>query len=142
MKSTQNGSALVEFALILPFLLLLAFMTVELARAVGRYNSTVKVVRDSVRYLSTQTPGSHALEARNLIVYGNTAGTGSLLDPNLTAANVAAPVWQTAGSAPLINTVTVRVTGYRFQPLSASVFGTAFATLTFSDISATMRSSL
>ena len=57
MKSSQHGSALVEFALILPFLLLLAFMTVELARAVGRYNSTVKVVRDSVRYLSTQTPG-------------------------------------------------------------------------------------
>jgi len=142
MKPSQHGSALVEFALILPFLLLLAFMTVELARAVGRYNSTVKVVRDSVRYLSTQTPGTHATEASNLIVYGNTAGTGSLLDPNLTAVNVAAPVWQTAGSAPLINTVTVRVTGYRFHPLSASVFGTAFATLTFSDISATMRSSL
>lgn len=136
----QHGSSLVEFALILPFLLLLSFMVVELGRAVQRYNSTAKVVRDAVRYLSMQTPGTHLTEARNLIVYGNTAGTGSPLDPQLTASNVATPVWQTAGSGPLINTVTVKVTGYRFVPLSANVFGTVFPTITYSDISATMRS--
>jgi Flp pilus assembly protein TadG len=139
---SQRGIALVEFALILPFLLVLSMMTVELGRVVQRYNSTAKVVRDAVRYLSVQTPGTHATEAKNLIVYGNTSGSGSPLDPAITAANVAAPVWQTAGSAPVINTVTITVTGYRFQPLFASMFGTSFSAITFSDIGATMRSPL
>jgi Flp pilus assembly protein TadG len=140
MKKHQRGVALIEFALVLPFLLILSLMTTELGRAVYRYNSTAKVVRDAVRYLSMQTPGTHIAESRNLIVYGNIAGTGSPLDPALTAANVSAPTWQTAGSGPLINTVTVRVSGYQFRPMIANMFGTSFATLTFSDISATMRS--
>ncbi|MFL6706695.1 MAG: TadE/TadG family type IV pilus assembly protein [Massilia sp.] len=137
---SRRGSALVEFALLLPFLLLLSIMVIELGRAVQRYNATAKTVRDAVRYLSTQTPGTHVTEARNLIVYGNTAGTGSPLDPKLTASNVPTPTWQTAGASPLINTVTIRVTGYTFQPMLANVFGTSFPTITYSDISATMRS--
>ncbi|MEO7493431.1 MAG: TadE/TadG family type IV pilus assembly protein [Massilia sp.] len=142
MNRSQHGSALVEFALVLPILLLLSMMTIEFGRAVHRYNCTAKVVRDAVRYLSTQTPGTHATEARNLIVYGNVGGTGSPLDPALTTSNVATPTWQSAGSAPLINTVTVRVTGYQFTPMVASVFGTALPAITFNDISATMRSPL
>jgi Flp pilus assembly protein TadG len=142
MKTRQTGVALVEFAFVLPLLLVLSLTATELGRAVYRYNTTAKAVRDAVRYLSVQTPGTHATEARNLIVYGNLTGTGPLLDPSLTAANVAAPTWQTAGSDPLINTVTVRVTGYQFRPLFGSVFGTAFSSFTFSDITATMRSPL
>lgn len=140
MKTRQKGVALVEFALVLPLLLLLSLMATELGRAVYRYNTTAKAVRDAVRYLSVQTPGTHTTEARNLVVYGNTAGTGPLLDTALSAANVPAPTWQTAGSDPLINTVTVRVTGYQFKPLVASMFGARFAAITFNDISATMRS--
>ncbi|MGZ5200070.1 MAG: TadE/TadG family type IV pilus assembly protein [Telluria sp.] len=142
MKPRQQGVALVEFALVLPLLLVLTLAATELGRAVYRYNTTAKAVRDAVRYLAAQTPGTHTVEARNLIVYGNTAGTGAPLDDGLTAANVAAPTWQTAGSNPLINTVTVRVTGYRFRPMVANMVGTAFATITFSDITATMRSPL
>ncbi len=142
MRTRQQGVALVEFAFMLPLLLVLSLAATELGRAVYRYNTTAKAVRDAVRYLSVQTPGTHTTEARNLIVYGNLAGTGALLDPALTAANVGAPTWQTAGSDPLINTVTVRVTGYRFRPLFGSVFGTTFASFTFSDITATMRSPL
>jgi Flp pilus assembly protein TadG len=142
MKTRQCGVALVEFALVLPLLLLLSLMATELGRAVYRYNTAAKAVRDAVRYLSVQTPGTHMAEARNLIVYGNLAGTGPLLDTALTEANVATPTWQTAGSDPLINTVTVRVTGYRFRPLVAGMFGARFAAFTFNDISATMRSPL
>lgn len=140
MKNRQQGVALVEFAFVLPLLLVLSLLAAELGRAVYRYNTTAKVVRDAVRYLSVQTPGTHVTEARNLIVYGNLAGTGPLLDSGLTAANVPAPAWQTAGSDPLINTVTIRVTGYQFRPMIANMFGTRFTTITFSDISATMRS--
>jgi Flp pilus assembly protein TadG len=140
MKSVQRGVALVEFAFVLPLLLVLSLTATELGRAVYRYNTTAKVVRDAVRYLSMQTPGTHIAEARNLILYGNLAGTGPLLDSGLTASNVPAPTWQAAGSDPVINTVTVRVTGYQFRPMIANMFGTRFAAITFSDISATMRS--
>ncbi|MBZ2208290.1 TadE/TadG family type IV pilus assembly protein [Massilia soli] len=140
MRSRQHGVALVEFAFVLPLLLVLSLLSTELGRAVYRYNTTAKVVRDAVRYLSTQTPGTHVTEARNLILYGNVAGTGELLDDALTAANVPAPTWQTAGSNPLINTVTVRVTGYQFRPMIANMFGARFAAIPFNDISATMRS--
>jgi Flp pilus assembly protein TadG len=142
MRTRQHGVALVEFAFVLPLLLVLSLVSAELGRAVYRYNTTAKAVRDAVRYLSVQTPGTHVAEARNLILYGNVAGTGTLLDPALAAANVPAPTWQTAGSDPLINTVTVRVSGYQFRPMIANMFGARFATITFSDISATMRSPL
>ena len=142
MKIRQRGVALVEFAFVLPLLLVLSLTSAELGRAVYRYNTTAKVVRDAVRYLSAQTPNDPVAtaHARNLIVYGNVAGSGVPLDSALAAANVPAPTWQTAGSAPLINTVTIRVTGYQFRPMIANMFGARFATFTFNDISATMRS--
>jgi len=139
MKTRQSGVALVEFALVLPLLLVLVLVTAELGRGVYRYNCAAKAVRDAVRYLSAQTPGTHIAEARNLIVYGNLAGTAPLLDSALTDANVPLPTWQTAGSDPLINTVTVRITGYQFRPMIVNMFGARFAVYTFNDISATMR---
>lgn len=142
MRHRQRGVALVEFAFVLPLLLIVTLLCAELGRAVYRYNSTAKTVRDAVRYLSVQTPGTHVAEARNLILYGNVAGSGALLDPALSAANVPMPTWQTAGSDPLINTVTVRVSGYQFRPMVADLFGTRFSVITFNDISATMRSPL
>lgn len=142
MKPRQHGVALIEFAFVLPLLLVLSLVCTELGRAVYRYNTTAKAVRNAVRYLSVQTPGTHAAEARNLIVYGNVAGTGAPLDAALTAANVPAPTWQNAGSDPLINTVTIRVTGYQFRPMIGNMFGARFSTVPFNDISATMRSPL
>lgn len=138
-EKRQQGAALIELALILPLLLLLTFITTEFGRAVYQYNTIAKSVRDAVRYISIQTPGTHTAEARNLIVYGNTAGTGAPLAPGLSLAHVALPTWQAAGTTPVINTVTVTVSGYTFQSLFASVFGIPFGSFNYNDISATMR---
>lgn len=140
MNHRQSGVALVEFALVLPLLLVLSLVTAELGRGVYRYNCAAKAVRDAARYLSVRAPNTDVGKARNLVVYGNVDGTGPLLDSALTAANVPDPVWQTAGSDPVINTVTIRVAGYQYRPMIGSMFGTRFAVYTFSDISATMRS--
>src|SRR5688500_11611226 len=102
MKRRQHGVALVEFALILPLLLLLTFITTEFGRAMYQYNTLAKSVRDSARYLSMQTPGTKMTEARNLVVYGNTAGTGTPLALGLTMAHVPNPTWQNAGTNPVI----------------------------------------
>jgi len=148
MKRTQKGVALVEFALILPLLLLLSFITTEFGRALYQYDILTKAVRDGARYLSTQIPADPAAisRARNLVVYGNFTGTPDTpLAIGLAPSQVPDPTWQTSGTAPTINTVTVRISGYQFQPLFASAFGFTFAPggfITFPDITATMRSFL
>jgi Flp pilus assembly protein TadG len=142
MNTRQKGVALVEFALVLPFLLVLSIMTAEFGRAIWEYNTLTKSVRDGARYLAIQTPGTKITQARNLIVYGNLSGTGAPLARGLSAANVPDPTWQTAGTGPVINTVTVRISGYTFSPMFASAFGASFGSVTFSDITATMRSYL
>ncbi|MBL0419590.1 pilus assembly protein [Ramlibacter sp. AW1] len=142
IKQHQAGVALVEFALILPLLLILSFATVEFGRALYQFNTVAKSVRDAVRYLSVQPAGTHLTEAANLVVYGNTAGTGTPVAPGLTTSHVQPPSWQTVGTAPAMSVVTVSVSGYGFQSMFTSVFGLSFGPFTYSDIRATMRSHL
>ena len=150
MKDKQTGVALVEFALVLPLLLLLTFIVTEYGRALYQYNTLTKSVRDAARYLSIQIPGTKITEAKNLVVYGNPAGTGTPLAIGLTSAKVEV-VWNPpAGASPVINTVTVQIgkaggtpaEQYTFTPLFASVFGVNFGNVTFAPISATMRAPL
>jgi Flp pilus assembly protein TadG len=145
MKRAQRGTAIVEFALVLPLLLLLTMTTTEFGRAIYQYNTIVKSLRDATRYLSMQTPNTKLTEAKNLVVFGNIAGTGPALVPGLTVAKVSIPPWQQIGSTPVINTVKVTVTGYKFHSLFASVFGVTFGDVNgdipFGPISASMRGS-
>jgi Flp pilus assembly protein TadG len=141
LKTRHKGTAIVEFALILPLLLLLTIITTEFGRAIYQYNTIVKSLRDVSRYLSLQTPNTKITEARNLLVFGNIAGTGTALVPGLSLSNVATPSWQLTGSNPVINTVTITVTGYTFHSMFTTAFGATFGDITYGDISATMRSS-
>jgi Flp pilus assembly protein TadG len=138
-RQRQHGTAVVEFALILPMVLMLMFTVTEFGRAMQRYDAAVKAVRDAARYMSMQQANTHQQQARNLIIYGTVDGSGKALDPNLTASMVPDPVWQVTGSDPLINTVTVRISGYQFKPMVATVFGLALPAFNFGDITATMR---
>jgi Flp pilus assembly protein TadG len=140
LKKLQHGVAAVEFALVLPLLVLLSIFTIEFGRAMYQYNILAKSVRDAARYLSVQLPNTHETEARNLIVYGNLAGTGTPLATGLNTSHVPAPTWQDVGADPVITTVTVRVSGYSFVSMWTSVFGLPFGTIPFSNIEASMRS--
>ena len=51
-RRNQRGIASVEFALLLPVLVLLLFGTVEIGRMVSDYHAVAKGVRDAARYLS------------------------------------------------------------------------------------------
>jgi len=136
----QQGSALVEFALLLPFMLVLTFTVTEIGRAYYQYNTIAKSVREAARYLSVRAPNVDVDKARNIVVYGNPNGTGTALARGLNLSYVPSPTWSTTGSYPAMNTVTISVTGYKYVPLVSSVFGLAFQTLTFGPIQATMRS--
>ena len=142
MKTRQKGTAIVEFALILPLLLLLTMITTEFGRAIYQYNTIVKSVRNATRYLSLQTPTTKITEAKNLVVFGNIAGDEPALVPGLTLSQVT-PTWlEIESSVPRINTVTITVTGYTFRSMFTSVFGVTFGDKIFANISATMRAPL
>lgn len=74
----QRGIAMVEFAIVLPLLLLLMFAAAELGRALFQYNTLIKSVRDGGRYLAgnaflgdgTQVNPATQTQSRNLVAYG------------------------------------------------------------------------
>ena len=136
----QEGVALVEFALMLPLLMMLIFLTTEFGRAYYQYDTITKSVRMAARYLSVRAQGTGIANAKNIIIYGNPGGTGSPIIAGLSLSNVPDPIWSTTGSYPTLNTVTVSVTGFTFVPLGGNVFGLRFNTIVFSPIQATMRS--
>lgn len=150
MNNGQSGTAMVEFALVLPLLLMLTFVTTEFSRALYQYNTLTKTVRDAARYLSSQNPGTKITEAKNLVVYGSLANTGSPLAFGLSVSQVNDPTWALQGANPVVNAVTIKIAGcatsappcYQFVPLVTSVFGLNFGTINFADISATMRGPL
>jgi Flp pilus assembly protein TadG len=80
---------MVELTIVLPVLLLLMLGVTELGRALIRYNTLTKTVQDGARFAAAYallgTTGAVNIDAqlrtevRNLIVYGNTAGSGTPL---------------------------------------------------------------
>lgn len=94
----NRGLATIEFAICAPVLLLLMLATAELGRVLYQYNTLAKSVRDGVRYAVVNAAvGTTRVvnitdqvrdETRNLVVTGNTAGTGTPLLPGLTVGNV------------------------------------------------------
>ena len=102
----ERGVALTEFALTLPMLLMIMLPILEFGRAYYQYNTIAKSVRQAARYLSVRSPGIDTDKARNIVVYGNPAGSGTPLVPGLSLSNVPAPTYCTTGSYPVLNTVT------------------------------------
>lgn len=82
-----RGLAMVEFVIVLPVILLLAFGVTEVGRMLQRYNTLTKSLQDGVRHAAAYgalgTAGSVLIDAaldaeiRNLVVYGNAVGGGA-----------------------------------------------------------------
>jgi len=97
-NTRQLGIAMVEFTIVLPVLLLLLFAVTEIGRALVRYNTLTKAVQDGARYAAAYallgTTGAVTIDAtlqtqtRNIVAYGNRAGTGSPLIAGLLPAQV------------------------------------------------------
>ena len=96
--SRRKGIAMVEFVIVLPICLLLMMVTAEFGRAFMQYNTLTKSIRFAVRYVASNAlPGQTGVvtingavqtETQNLVVYGNTLGTGSVILPGLTTGAV------------------------------------------------------
>jgi len=112
----------VEFAIALPVLLFLFLSVVEFGRAFLQYNALTRAVQDSTRLVASQAllgqTGNVNLDAalvttaQNLVVYGNSGGTGTPLLPGLTRANVTV---RNAGSGNIAVSAS-----YSYQPMIGS----------------------
>jgi hypothetical protein len=115
----ENGTQMIEFAIIFPVLLLLFAGTVEIGRLLYTYTTLAKATRAGARYLSTTTDVAASTTAgKNVVLCGNAGGCGGanpIILPNLNANNivVTAPV-----ATDPVKYVTVEITGYNYQFLA------------------------
>lgn len=123
----QKGLATVELALLTPFLLLSMLVAGEFTRAFYELNTLNKGVRDAARLMADRSinggtglfnmSNSDKTLARNIIVYGNTSGTGNPVLRNLQTNHVT--FTQTdLGVSPRIQEHVEVTVNYPFQPLS------------------------
>lgn len=93
----QRGLALVETAITLPFLFFVMLAATEITNAFVEHTTLTKAVRDGARYvaeeaidgtLTVNVTDALKNETRNLVVFGNTAGTGAPLINDLTVNDV------------------------------------------------------
>ena len=118
----ERGVQLAELAIVLPVLLILFAATAEFGRYFYEYTTLAKAARLGARYLVTAKVNcAEANKARNLVVYGNLAGTGSPLIEGLTTGNVSVTPNDTActgGTPPGVPpTIKVEITGFQHRPL-------------------------
>lgn len=123
VKNRQAGVAMVEFAIVLPLLLLLMLGVAEIGRAMVRYNALTKAVQAGARYAAgyallgttnmVQISATLTNETRNVVVYGNAAGTGSPALQGLSVSQITI-----AGTGPQQILVTA---AYPYQPLIGPV---------------------
>jgi hypothetical protein len=142
----NRGVAAVEAAFLLIPLVLLALGIAEFGRAFYQYNTIAKATRDGARHLSMMAPGTGHAAARCLVVTGSPSCSDPALVDGLAVANVGICDATTCagthanvaadGGVPVMNLVTVTVSGYQ----SVNFLPWPFAAgLEFDPISTTMR---
>jgi Flp pilus assembly pilin Flp len=116
----ENGTQMIEFAIIFPVLLLMFAGVTELGRMFYTYNTLAKATRSGARYLSTVPSVSFSsAAAKNIVMCGNAAGCGgvnqpAVIVPNLTVNNIVITPPVTGAT---VKYVDVAITGYSYQPL-------------------------
>jgi len=111
-KTNERGSTLVEFAIGATVFLTAMFAVLEFGRALWTHNALTDAARRGARY-ATMHASADISSVQNVVVYGNPAGSGSAMLPNLTTGNVSVNY---SGTYQINKgTVTVSITNYKFQ---------------------------
>jgi len=118
INKNERGSTLVEFAIGVTVFVTAMFAILEFGRALWVHNALSDAARRGARYAVLNSAGS-ADQVKNIVVYGNAAGTGQPMLNDLTTANVNV-VYNNFGLND--GTVSVSITGYQFQ-LVIPIFG-------------------
>jgi len=114
LRRDERGTQLVELALVVPLFLMMVGAVGEFGRFFYTYSTLSKATRAGARYQISQPPGSSDATAKNLVVFGNPAGTGSPVVAGLSTTNVLVTANKTGGT---VQTVTVSISGFNYQPI-------------------------
>ena|SRR5689334_2750387 len=142
-RRDEQGVQLLEVAIVLPIMLLLFGAVAEFGRYFYEYTTVAKAARVGARYLASKSVNSgtnYEAQAKNLVVYGNIAGSGSPVLPGLSVANVT--VQYVGGTAGVPDLVKVSIVNYKHVSivnLGALLNNTALSTNVDVKPSVTMR---
>lgn len=110
-RDTERGATLVEFAIGATVFVTALFAVLEFGRALWVHNALTDAARRGARYAVVNSNADSA-SVKNVVVYGNAAGTGTPSINNLSTANVDV-TYSTFGVGE--GTVSVSITNYQFQ---------------------------
>ncbi len=110
-KDSERGSTLVEFAIGVTVFATAMFGVLEFGRALWVHNALTDAARRGARYAVLHS-ANDLTQVKNVVVFGNPAGTGSPMLQNLSTANVNV-TYNNFGLND--GTVTVSITNYQFQ---------------------------
>ena len=117
-RRDEQGVQLIEMAIVIPILLVLFAGVAEFGRYFYEYTTLAKASRLGARYLISKSVNSsvnYETLAKNMVVYGNTAGSGSPILSGLSPSNVQVTYAGPVAGVP--ETVTVTIVSYPHQPL-------------------------
>ena len=140
----QRGLAIVETAITLPFLLFVMLAATEVTNAFIQHTSLTKAVRDGARWAAEEAIDSTGFnwtddleeETENLVVYGNRAGKGTPLVPDLSTEDVTA---EPVGGDNIRVTVNYPYSGIFGSVLPSFGYGSNISTLFNMNATVTMR---
>jgi Flp pilus assembly protein TadG len=110
-KDSERGSTLVEFAIGVTVFATAMFAVLEFGRVLWTHNALTDAARRGTRYAVLHSSGDVA-QVKNIVVYGNAAGSGNPMLPNLTTTNVDVD-YDNFGMND--GTVTVSINSYEFE---------------------------
>jgi len=110
-RENERGATLVEFAIGVTVFATVMFAVLEFGRALWVHNALTDAARRGARYAALHT-SADAANVRNVVVFGNEAGTGQPLVNNLSTTNVDVNY---SGFGLNAGTVSVSITDYQFQ---------------------------
>jgi Flp pilus assembly protein TadG len=122
-RRNEQGVQLIEAAIVLPLMVIMFAAVAEFGRYFYEYTTAAKAARLGARFMSSKTLETGNVnwqaQATNLVVYGNTAGSGTPVLPGFSAANV--QFSYSGGSYVNGNgnpgRVTVSIVNYKHQPI-------------------------
>jgi Flp pilus assembly protein TadG len=110
-RKNERGSTLVEFSIGVTVFVTAMFGVLEFGRLLWVHNALTDAARRGARY-AVMHSASDETSVKNIVVYGDAAGTGQPMINNLSTANVVV----TYNSFGLNDgTVSVSITNYQFQ---------------------------
>jgi Flp pilus assembly protein TadG len=111
---SERGAALVEFALVVPFLMLIMCATIDFGLAVYTLNNLTAAVREGGRFAASRSPYAPANDSTiNNRVYNYIAGMNN---NGMTPAQVRATITSTIPDG--AGNITVKITGYIYKPFT------------------------